>query len=157
MSAATGPGANRMQRVSPWGIIALAALVLLVLLAVLAARFAGYQPDAAPPAPVVEARELLFRDTADGSVLVLDGQSGDVIARYASGEGSFLRGVMRSLVRQRRMAGIEGARRFQLTRHGDGRLRISDPATGEAIDLGAFGPDNAAVFAQLLGAAGAGP
>jgi len=153
MTAAAGGGGSGAPRIAPWSIIALAGLVLLVLLAVLVARLTGYEPAPPPPAAVVESRELLFRDGADGSVLVLDGASENIIARYASGDGSFLRGVMRSLVRQRRVAEVTGARRFLLTRHSDGRLRITDPQTDQAIDLGAFGPDNAAVFARLLAAA----
>ena len=32
----------------------------------------------------------------------------------------------------------------------DGRLTLADPATGARIDLEAFGPTNAGVFARLL-------
>jgi hypothetical protein len=34
--------------------------------------------------------------------------------------------------------------------HPDGRLTLEDPATGRRMDLSAFGPSNAAVFARVL-------
>jgi hypothetical protein len=36
--------------------------------------------------------------------------------------------------------------------HPDGRLTLQDPATGRNLDLLAFGPTNAALFARLLAA-----
>jgi hypothetical protein len=37
-----------------------------------------------------------------------------------------------------------------LSLHADGRLLITDPHTGQRIDLASFGHDNAAVFARWL-------
>jgi hypothetical protein len=34
--------------------------------------------------------------------------------------------------------------------HADGRLTLLDPMTGTRVDLGSFGPTNAAVFARFL-------
>lgn len=143
------------HRAPPWGIIAVGAFVLLVLSTVLATRLTGYQPGGAALAPVVAMRELGFRDRENGRIDIFDWRSGETITHYDAGEGSFLRGVMRSLVRQRRIAGITRELPFSLSRHADGRLLISDAQTGETIDLGAFGPDNIAVFAALLPAPGA--
>ena len=39
---------------------------------------------------------------------------------------------------------------YDYTRWADGRLSLQDEATGRSIDLGAFGPTNAAVFAHLM-------
>lgn len=138
------------DRTLPWGVAAMSGVVLLVLLSVLTARLTGFEPPQPALAPVVESRLLGFRDASGGFVEIFDWETGDDIARFGPGEGSFLRGVMRSLVRQRRGEAIAAGAPFTLTRHADGRLRISDPNTGEHIDLVAFGPDNAAVFRALL-------
>jgi hypothetical protein len=34
--------------------------------------------------------------------------------------------------------------------HADGRLTLLDPTTGTRVDLGSFGPTNAAVFVRFL-------
>jgi putative photosynthetic complex assembly protein len=137
------------DRALPWGVAGLAGIVLLVLVAVLTARLTGFEPAQPALGAVVETRTLGFRDASGGVVEIYDWDSGEDIARYGPGEGSFLRGVMRSLVRQRRGTATT-ADAFVLERYDDGRLIISDPGTGERIDLVAFGPDNAAVFALLL-------
>ena len=87
-----------------------------------------------------------------GVVEVYDWDTQEVLQRIESGEGSFLRGVVRSLVRQRH--GLESAiAPFELSLLADRRLIIGDPETGEDIDLNAFGPTNLAVFAAFIGPA----
>ena len=39
---------------------------------------------------------------------------------------------------------------FRMTGRADGKLTLEDPATGRRVDLGSFGPTNAAVFAGLM-------
>jgi putative photosynthetic complex assembly protein len=70
-----------------------------------------------------------------------------------AGEGSFMRGVIRSLVRQRHGAAAAAEHPFSLDHHADGRLIVRDPQTSEFIDLVAFGPTNVAVFAAMLASA----
>jgi putative photosynthetic complex assembly protein len=67
-----------------------------------------------------------------------------------AGEQGFLRGVLRGLARERRALGVPADRPYRLTLHADSRLLITDPATGQRIDLASFGPDNAAVFLRWL-------
>jgi putative photosynthetic complex assembly protein len=105
------------------------------------------------PAPVgvpVASRVLAFRDTADGAVLVRDKDDGQTIAQFASGEGSFVRGVLRSLARSRKAMGFNDPGFYALAQYGDGRLIIVDVDTGHSIDLVAFGPTNMQSFAMLL-------
>lgn len=129
-------------------LIAAAFLVGLALLAVSTLRLRGFDPAQAP-GPVVSERRLAFADTSDGAVLVRDAQSGAAVARM-SGEQGFLRGVLRGLARERRALGVPAERPYVLTLHADARLLITDPATGQRIDLASFGPDNAAVFLRWL-------
>ena len=105
--------------------------------------------DDTPAATAVQARDLLFYDRADGAVLVeapADNHAVDVF----TGEQGFLRGTLRGFARTRRLAGLGPDTPFHLARWSDGRLTIDDPATGQHVELLAFGPTNAAVFAPLL-------
>ncbi len=124
------------------------ALVLLTMAAALYGRLAG--PSEAP-APAAATARLEFRvaDRADGAVLVLDTRDGHAI-ETATGENGFLRGILRSFARERRMAGLGPDGAFRLTSWADGRLTLDDLSTGHRIELEAFGSDNLAVFAKLL-------
>jgi len=66
------------------------------------------------------------------------------------GEQGFVRGVLRALSRERHSRGIGSEPPFKLVAHVDGRVTLMDPATGERIDLGSFGPTNIAEFARFL-------
>jgi putative photosynthetic complex assembly protein len=141
--------ARATQKLSPALLVGVVALLTALLAGVLTARLTGFDASAVPDSPVVQERTLGFRDEADGVVAIYDWDTQEVLERIPSGEGSFLRGVVRSLVRQRR--GLDASTApFRLSLLADQRLVLSDPQTGEDIDLNAFGPTNLAVFAQLL-------
>jgi putative photosynthetic complex assembly protein len=126
------------------------ALLLAVLLGVATVRLSGTEirePDAA----AVAQRSLRFEDRRDGSVAVLDARSGRQIEAI-HGEAGFLRGALRAMARERRKQGLGAEPAFELIARADGRLTLSDPATGERVDLESFGPSNAGVFARLLDA-----
>lgn len=129
-------------------LVAAACVVGLVLLVVATLRLSGFDPVQAPGAVALE-RRLVFSDTADGAVQVRDAASGEQVARMA-GEQGFLRGVLRGLARERRALGVPAEQPYVLSLHADARLLITDPATGQRIDLTSFGPDNAAVFLRWL-------
>lgn len=95
-------------------------------------------------------RPLRFFDEADGTVRVEDGASGEVLARFVPGTGGFVRSTARSLVHQRRIRKIGAAVPFELTEWDNGELTLSDPATGETVELASFGKDNRKVFADML-------
>ena len=73
-----------------------------------------------------------------------------LLATFRAGEGSFVRGILRSMTRERRINEAGSTRPFRLARHRDGALTILDEATGQLIVLNAFGPTNAGAFARLL-------
>jgi putative photosynthetic complex assembly protein len=129
-------------------LIAMAAMVLVTVVGVGAVRLSGTRIHA-PDAPAAATRSLRFEDGADGSVAILDGQTGLVIERV-QGEAGFLRGALRALARERRKRELGSEAAFDLIGRADGRLTLSDPATGERIDLESFGPTNAGTFARLL-------
>jgi putative photosynthetic complex assembly protein len=129
-------------------LIAMAAMVLVTVVGVGAVRLSGTSIHS-PDARVAALRSLRFTDGADGSVEIRDGKTGAVIERV-QGEAGFLRGALRALARERRKRDLGPEAAFDLIGRADGRLTLSDPATGERIDLESFGPTNAATFARLL-------
>ena len=99
--------------------------------------------------PAAETRLLRFSD-APGGVVNVETADGALVASYGSGEGSFLRGVLRSFARDRRGAHVPTDVPFELARHADGRTTLKDTANGQLVVLDAFGSTNAAFFSALL-------
>lgn len=132
---------------APWLMLGAVALVVA---AVAMARLNGVREGVASNTAVVTSCELRFEDGPAGSVLVYDWQNGELLRTFESGSGSFVRGVLRSMTRERRSREAGSAKPFRLARHSDGALTIRDEATGRLIVLNAFGPTNAGAFASLL-------
>lgn len=125
---------------------------VLVLLTVLGAGWSSWNGPPSvmdPSTAVLEVRELRFVDD-DGAVIVREGD--EVIAVLASGEGQFVRGVVRALARHRMLSDVGHEVPFELVHRADGRLSLEDPVTGEAVVINAFGSDNLQAFARLLDA-----
>jgi putative photosynthetic complex assembly protein len=139
------------------GIAALGIAVLASVFAVAVAKINGYAPAAPENGPVVASCRLGFEDVKSGDalsgrVLVYDWDTGQTLAELAPGEGSFIRGVLRSMVRERRSRGLDAYDPFSITRFRNGSLTLQDNLTGRRIELQAFGPSNAGAFARLLDA-----
>ena len=133
----------------PRGVVqALAALVAFTLIGVAAVRLSGESIRGAD-APTAQQRSLRFVDGPGGSVSVIDARTGALIDSV-HGEAGFLRGSLRALARERKKRGLDGGPPFDLIARTDGRLTLSDPATGERLDLESFGPTNAAVYRRWL-------
>jgi putative photosynthetic complex assembly protein len=98
----------------------------------------------------VATRTLTFLDREDGGVSVVEPTTGRSVAALPPGDGGFVRGILRALVRERRMNDVGSAPPFTLTRWADGRLTLDDSATGRRLELTSFGPANEAVFDSLL-------
>lgn len=144
MSASVG---SRTRIVPSASLLGAAALVGVALLTALTGRPGG--ESVPPPAATIVAQRLLrFTDRADGAVIVTesDGTALDIV----TGPNGFFRGTLAGMARTREMNGIGPAVPFTLTAYADNRLRLSDPTTGRAVELEAFGPTNEAVFARLL-------
>ena len=129
---------------------AVGVVLLACVLAVAAARLSGFEPSNVPGADPGASIRLGFADSDDGSVTIYDWDSGAELQTLDPGEGSFIRGVLRSLVRERRSRGLLIDDPFRLTRYDDGSLNLDDPLTGREIALQAFGPTNVGAFAVLL-------
>ncbi len=131
-------------------LFAVAALIGFALIAVVAARISGLSPAQAGASPVVHTLDLRFDDRANGAVLVRDARTGAGVAELPPASNGFVRGVLRSLVRERRTRDLGDDHPFRLARHADGRLSLEDVATGRVIELNAFGATNVGAFAALL-------
>jgi len=129
-------------------LFAIGAVLLVTVLGVASVRLSGTDIST-PDAPILKVRELRFVDLADGSVDVIDAPSQRVIHNM-TGENGFFRGSLRGLARERKRNGFGSEQPFQLIGHADGRLTLLDPMTGTRVDLGSFGPTNAAVFVRFL-------
>lgn len=99
------------------------------------------------PAQVVRLR---FSDRADGAVEAVNVDTGHVVKVFPPGEKGFVRGVLRGMARQRRLASVGRAPPVTLSRWPDGRVALEDPETGFAVDLRAFGRSNSAEFVALF-------
>ncbi len=131
-------------------IYAVAALIGFSLVAVTAARIAGLPTRDAETSPIVQSLDLRFEDRRDGAVMVYDATDGSLVSELPPATNGFIRGVLRSLVRERRSHDQGADAPFRVARHQDGRLTLEDLATGRSIELRAFGPTNEGAFAALL-------
>lgn len=146
---------NHQVRVPRGALIAAALLIGLTIAAVAVFRIADIDPVAMVPEPnaTVESRTLRFEDRPDGAVAVYElteGEPDRVVHVLETGDGGFIRGVLRSLARARRAGGIGREHPFHLSLQADGRLLLEDPATRQRIHLQAFGPTNVESFRTLL-------
>jgi putative photosynthetic complex assembly protein len=103
------------------------------------------EPDASP----VKVLQLRFEDRPDGSIAVIDYKTGKQIDAV-QGEAGFVRGTLRGLAQERKRRGLDSGPPFELIYRADGRLTLSDTATGRLVDLESFGPTNASTFFKLL-------
>jgi putative photosynthetic complex assembly protein len=123
----------------------------LTVLAIGASRLSGYQPPASMPAEPSDAtRVLKFEDAPQGTVIVSDAETGELITSFGRGEGSFVRATLRALVHDRQHKGISTEGHFRLERHAGPQLFLIDEASGKTLSLNAFGPDNTAAFAAFM-------
>ncbi len=138
---------------SPVAKILIAALIVIILLLTfINSRDLNKirEPDASP----VKVLQLRFEDRPDGSIAVIDYKTGKQIDAV-QGEAGFVRGTLRGLAQERIRRGLDSGPPFELIYRADGRLTLSDTATGRLVDLESFGPTNAGTFFKLFNASNA--
>ena len=99
-------------------------------------------------------RDIIITGAHDTEINITDAQSGELIRHFAPTEGGFVRGSLRALSRMRLVAEQPETLPYRLIRWENGSVSLSDTATGERLYLNAFGPDNAAAYAELLASRG---
>jgi putative photosynthetic complex assembly protein len=129
-----------------------AALAIATVAIIAGARDTGMGVTHNPAVQPVASRTLTFADAPDGSLDVVDADRHRTVARVAPDTGGFIRAALRGLGRNRLQHGDAEAAPFRLALDRDNQLWLEDLATGQIIDLRAFGPTNAAAFAAFLSA-----
>ena len=135
--------------IPPRVLAAAGALLAVSLVLTAVSRYTGIGRLETPKASAVRTIDVRFSDTSEGGIIVTHAD-GRTLATLAAGTNGFIRGVVRSLVRVRRLDRVKVDPPFRLTQWSDHRLTIDDPATGESVELTGFGRDNRAAFARLL-------
>jgi putative photosynthetic complex assembly protein len=148
MSADRGPATP--EQVPQAFLIAAGLLVAFTIVLVAGVRLFGGEDGAISIDGAVATRDVRFVDEPGGAVAVYAEPERRRIATLDPGSNGFLRGTLRALVRERRLNEVGDEAPFRLIRLADGAVVLEDPATGRRLHLGAFGPDNAGVFAGLL-------
>ena len=128
-------------------ILVAAGIVIMLLLVFINSRDLSQvrEPDAEP----AKVLQLRFEDRPDGSIAIIDYKTGKQIDAV-QGEAGFVRGTLRGLAQERKRRGLDSGPPFELIYRADGRLTLSDTATGRMVDLESFGPTTAGSFYRLL-------
>lgn len=141
------------DRPFPRGIlIAIASLIAFTILAVAIARLTGYDPSQAPLSPAVAVRDLSFVEVGQGDLAVHDAATGALLETVPSDKNGFIRGLLRTLARERRMHRVDADGPFRLSLRENGQFTLEDQTTGFFIDLRAFGQTNEAAVGRFLSA-----
>lgn len=141
---------EEQQRIYIPRFMLIGAAVAIAVTIVVAAIGGSHAPP--PGARMLATRTLSFNDASDGAVVITDAKTGALVERLAPGTNGFIRGTLRAMAHEGGHATHAAPMHpFVLSAFADGRLTLDDPATGERLDLEAFGTLNAASFAALLG------
>ncbi len=133
-----------------------AAAIFAVLSLVVAMNFIGTQTvDLSQQRTAVIVRPLIFRDAPAGAIAVYDQGANEPFAVLPREGNTFMASALRLMGQNRELRSKAGPEApFTLTLWSDGKLSLSDTATGDTLELAAYGPTNAKTFAQLLPTAG---
>jgi hypothetical protein len=97
----------------------------------------------------VQVKVLKFEDRQDGGVTVIDATTNQIID-VVQGEAGFVRGILRTVARERRIRGLGKEDPVNLMAFNDGRLVLLDPLTNTQIELESFGSQNVESFKVFL-------
>jgi putative photosynthetic complex assembly protein len=106
---------------------------------------------ATPPvatAPIASA-SLLFADQPDGTVLAMTA-TGAKLAIIPARQNGFLRMTLHLMVGLRQREDKDSHAPFTVAESAAHHYVLSDPQTGQTVELEAFGPSNVAPFAAIL-------
>ncbi|ABC21419.1 photosynthetic complex assembly protein PuhC [Rhodospirillum rubrum] len=137
--------AGHRDPIFPRGLkIATLGLVLLTFGLIGFSRLTDVGHSTLPAATAEGSAWISFLPRENGDVAVVERDSAREIAILASGDNNFAVGMLRGLARQRARIGVAATDPYELTRWTDGRLTMTDPATGHIIVANAFGSKSAA-------------
>lgn len=131
-------------------LIAAGTVITLAFALALGGRYLGLGRSPEPLSIPVEERALRFTPLGADSFEVHDATSGKLVARLAPDGNGFIVGTLHGATHKRKVAHIDPATPYALTRWQDGRITFDDPATGMHVAVNSFGPTQVASFEQLF-------
>jgi putative photosynthetic complex assembly protein len=146
MAGSAAPPVDTFPR---WFLSGAAGVMLFAIIAAATASWTNQGATRVGEPPVAGVLELRFVAQPDRTMLaqrVTDGRTLEVLPADGSG---FIRGAVRSLLRQRMLSGQDVNLSFHLIERKDGRFSLVDPATRTRMELDGFGPTNSEAFARL--------
>jgi putative photosynthetic complex assembly protein len=135
-----------------WFLIGASALILSSIALTGIARTTGFGTSRVAQSEVTQSVDIRFVEMPDRTMRVLRLNDDAELAVLAADGSGFLRGVVRSLFRQRLLAKLDRDAPFQLAQRIDGKLFIADPLLSSRIELDGFGPTNTQSIAAVLNA-----
>jgi putative photosynthetic complex assembly protein len=133
-----------------WFLVSVSALVLTAVAAAGFARLTGIGASRISETQVVTRVEIWFDPQPDGSMLIRRADDGATLEVLASDGGGFMRGVARSLLRQRQLSSADKTLPFTLSQRNDRRFFILDEQLGSKMELDGFGPSNTLSVDRVL-------
>ena len=132
------------------------AAILAVISLVIAMNVIGTQTvDLSAQRTAVVKRPLVFKDAPGGAIAVYDQGASEPFTVLPREGNTFMASALRLMGQSRELRSKAGPEApFVLILWSDGKMSLSDPATGDILELAAYGPTNAKTFAQLLPTAG---
>jgi putative photosynthetic complex assembly protein len=108
--------------------------------------FTGRAPTGQPKdAPVWKTQVMTIEGKGNHVTIVED--TGRVLL---DGNGGFIAVVLDGLERARLVSKVEGNPPVTITQYENGRVSLTDPATGWQVELSSFGPGNLGTFRKML-------
>ena len=145
-----GTSPDSTIRVPKGPLIGAAALALLAYSIAVSARVFGIGAAPEPVSVPIEERAIRFTAQEDGSLAVLDVNTGRGIVRLTQNGNGFLFGALRGISYKRSIARVSAETPFALTRWQNGKITLDDPATGMHIAVNSFGPTQVESFERLF-------
>jgi putative photosynthetic complex assembly protein len=133
-----------------WFLMAIGALVLASVSAAGVAQLTGIGASRVIETQVTASVDIRFDPQPDGSMLVRRASDGAILEVLPTDGGGFMRGVARSLLRQRQLSNADKTLPFTLSQREDKRFFILDTQLGSKMELDGFGPSNTLSVARVL-------
>lgn len=137
-----------------WPLFGMIGMVLCAILFAGAARYTEFGAtrlaSRLASTDILASVDLWFDAQADGTALVRNAADNTILEKLPADGSGFIRGVMRALLRERKIHAKPADAPFRLVQQADLNIIILDPATGTRMGLNGFGPTNVQAFGQLI-------
>jgi putative photosynthetic complex assembly protein len=133
-----------------WFLIGIGALLLATVGFAAFGRLTGYGITRVAETPILGSVDIWYEDQDNKTMLVRRVSDNAILEVLPADGGGFMRGVVRSLFRQRLLANKERTLPFRLAQREDRKYFILDMSTGTKIELDGFGPSNTLSIARIL-------